>query len=144
MKLLSQAACSYKQGNNGRLKAFLLTVSNYSQLLQRSALTNYCIDFLADKVHWIKHKSLQCYISQIPSRKRALVLSDYSDQPPDTHLPSGVVSTTCCHCDINWCACDVILCDSSFKLSALHPFMFMMSSSATHSFNHLTFIHSCL
>ena len=66
---LSQAACSFKQGNKGRLKTFLLTVSNYSQLLQRSALTNYCIDLLADKVHWIKHKSLQCYISHIPIRK---------------------------------------------------------------------------
>ena len=31
---------------------FLLTVSNYSQLLKRSALTNYCIDLLADK-DWI-------------------------------------------------------------------------------------------
>ena len=48
--LLSQAACSFKQGNKGRLKAFLLTVSNQSQLLKRSALTNYCIDLLATKL----------------------------------------------------------------------------------------------
>ena len=56
--LLSLAACSFKQGNKGRLKAFLLTVSNFSQLLQRSALTNYCIDPLEDKVLWIKPKKL--------------------------------------------------------------------------------------
>ena len=61
-------------------------MSNYSHLLQRNASTNYHIDLLADKVHWIKHKTLQCYISHIPIRKRALVLSDYSDQVPDTHL----------------------------------------------------------
>ena len=54
----------------------------------------------------------------------------------------GVVSTTCCHCDIIGCIHDIILCDSSFELSALHPFVFMMSSSVTHSSNHLTIIHS--
>ena len=48
--LQSQAACSIKLGNKGRLKALLLTVSNLSQLLQRSALTNYCIDLLATKL----------------------------------------------------------------------------------------------
>ena len=33
-----------------------------------------------------KPKSLQCCISHISIRKRALVLSDHSEQPPDTHL----------------------------------------------------------
>ena len=64
----------------------------------------------------------------------------------------GVVSTTCCHCDINWCILDVILCDSLFELSVcdssfessvLHPFMFVTSSSVTHSSNCLTIITSC-
>ena len=58
-----------QQGNKGMLKTFLLTVSSYSKLLQRSAFTNYCIDLLADKVHWNKLQSLQCYISHIPIRK---------------------------------------------------------------------------
>ena len=54
----------------------------------------------------------------------------------------GVVSTTCCRCNINWCVCDVILCNSSFKSSVLHPFVFVISSSATHLSNCLTIIHS--
>ena len=54
----------------------------------------------------------------------------------------GVVSTTCCHCDIIWCVCDVILCDSSLESSALRPFAFMTSSSALRSFNRLTIIRS--
>ena len=56
----------------------------------------------------------------------------------------GVVSTTCCHCDIIWCVHDVILSNSSFKSSALHPFTFVTSSSATRSSNHLAIIHSHL
>ena len=38
INLLSQAACSIKQGNKGRLKAFLLTVSNYSLLSDKEVL----------------------------------------------------------------------------------------------------------
>ena len=56
---LSQAACSFKQGNKGSLKTFLFTVSNDRQILQRSGLTNYRIGLLADKVHLNKHKCLQ-------------------------------------------------------------------------------------
>ena len=49
---------------------FLLTVSNYCQLLQTSPLTNYCIDLLANKIHWNKHQRLQCYINRILSKSK--------------------------------------------------------------------------
>ena len=54
----------------------------------------------------------------------------------------GVVSTTCCHCDIIWCVRDVILCDSSFESSALRPFAFVTSSPALRSCNRLTIFRS--
>ena len=56
----------------------------------------------------------------------------------------GVVSTTCCHCDIIRCICDIILCDSSFESFVFCLFMFMISASATCSFNCLTIVHSHL
>ena len=50
---LNRAKTNTKQ-KMGRFKTFFLTVSNYSQLLKRGALTNYCIGVLADTGHWRK------------------------------------------------------------------------------------------
>ena len=72
LNIMSQRACSFKQGNKGRLMILLLTVSKYRQHLQRSALANYCIVLLADKVHSKRFQSLHCYIFHIQIRKQAM------------------------------------------------------------------------
>ena len=87
-------SCSIKQGHKGRLKAFLLTVSNLSQLLQRSALTNYCIDLLATKLFTTSPGKLTSATYPIYHQKMSTVSCQITLNSLQTLI--CIVRDTCC------------------------------------------------
>ena len=76
------------------MKAFLLTVSNLSQLLQRSALTNYCIDLLVTKLFGTSPEKLTSATYPIYHQKTSTVSCPIALNSLQTLICIG--RDTCC------------------------------------------------
>ena len=73
-------------GHHGKVKSLLAYSVKFQPAPAKKCLTNYCIGLMAHKVDWNKLQKVTVLHLPLNSQKKELVLSDYSEHPPDTHL----------------------------------------------------------